>query len=398
MTTLSEAARALGSNPVTLRQAITLFQQAVALDSTFVAAWGALSDARSLLYATGVPSPEIADAARSAGERALQLGPERPNGYQALGDYYRRVTLNNARALEQYTKGLKLVPGDADLLRGLGLVQQGLGEWDQAVQSLRRSWSLDPRSPATANVLGGMLLWTRRYGEALTTLDQALALSPGSLEIRENKAMVYLAQGDLAQARRFLAEPPSGIELSNFVAYISTYWDLYWALDSTQRALVKRLTPAAFDGDAGFWGLALAGAYEVDGDRRRAAAYGDSARAAFEQQLKVTPEDPARNVLLGVALAYMGKKDDAIRAGERGLALQPIKQDGSNGPYNQHQLARIFILLGEPEKALGQLEPLLKIPYYLSPGWLRIDPTFDPIRKHPRFQKLLSAAPVAVSR
>ncbi len=39
-------------------------------------------------------------------------------------------------------------------------------------------------------------------------------------------------------------------------------------------------------------------------------------------------------------------------------------------------------------KALDLLEPLLRKPYYLSPGWLRIDPTFDPIRKHPRFQRL----------
>jgi hypothetical protein len=35
------------------------------------------------------------------------------------------------------------------------------------------------------------------------------------------------------------------------------------------------------------------------------------------------------------------------------------------------------------------LAPLLRVPYYLSPGWLRIDPTFDPLRKHPRFQRLL---------
>jgi hypothetical protein len=59
------------------------------------------------------------------------------------------------------------------------------------------------------------------------------------------------------------------------------------------------------------------------------------------------------------------------------------------GPYNQLQLARIYLLTGEPDLALDQLEPLLRVPYYLSPGWLRIDPTFDPLRKHPRFQRLL---------
>jgi thioredoxin-like negative regulator of GroEL len=121
---------------------------------------------------------------------------------------------------------------------------------------------------------------------------------------------------------------------------------------------------------------------------KRAAAYGDSARAAFEQQLTATPEDPQRLVLLGVALAYMGRRDEAVRAGKQGVAIQPISKNAQTGPYLQHQLARIYVLVGEPDQALDQLEPLLKIPYYLSPGWLRIDPTFDPLRKHPRFQKL----------
>jgi hypothetical protein len=49
---------------------------------------------------------------------------------------------------------------------------------------------------------------------------------------------------------------------------------------------------------------------------------------------------------------------------------------------------RIYLLIGEPEQALDQLEPLLRVPFYLSPGWLRLDPIFEPLRKNPRFRKL----------
>jgi hypothetical protein len=54
-------------------------------------------------------------------------------------------------------------------------------------------------------------------------------------------------------------------------------------------------------------------------------------------------------------------------------------------------------MVGEPEKALDYLEPLLRSPYYLSPGWLRIDPSFEPLKGNPRFERLLAGG-VSVSR
>jgi tetratricopeptide (TPR) repeat protein len=170
---------------------------------------------------------------------------------------------------------------------------------------------------------------------------------------------------------------------------MSTYWDLYWVLSDEQRGLVKRLRPPAFDGDVGTWGLALAGVYEIEGDMRRAAAYGDSARSALEQQLTASPEDAQRIALHGLALAYLGRKAEAVQRGLEATKLVPPTKDTQSGSYYQHLLARIYILTGDAEKALDTLEPLLQNPYYLSPGWLRIDPTFDPIRKHPRFVRLV---------
>ena len=71
-------------------------------------------------------------------------------------------------------------------------------------------------------------------------------------------------------------------------------------------------------------------------------------------------------------------------------ALQANARDRLSLPYSEHQLARIYLLVSDPEKALDQLELLLKTPSYLSPAWLRIDPTFAPLRGNPRFERLVN--------
>jgi TolB-like protein/tetratricopeptide (TPR) repeat protein/tRNA A-37 threonylcarbamoyl transferase component Bud32 len=385
------AARARSSDPATLRAAVGHFERAVALDSTFAVAWAALSEAASLLYGPAL-SPQLAEQSRSAAERAIALNPRLPEGYRALGDYYRRVVGDGARATAEYRRGLEIAPSNADLLRVLAYAEQNRGQWEASLEHLTRSQRLDPRSVLTAQGLANTLVTLRRYSEALAAADRALALEPADLSTIENKAMAYLGQGNLAEARAVLAEPPAGVDLPTFVAYMATFQDLYWALNEQQQALLRRLSPGPFDNDMSFWGLALAGAWEVKGDMKRARAYADSARIALEQQLRVNAGEPQRTSLLGVALAYLGRRDDAIRLGEQAMKALPLTKDAVLGSYLQHQMARSYILLGEPDKALDLLEPLLRIPYYLSPGWLRLDPTFDPIRKHPRFQRLVEGA------
>jgi hypothetical protein len=124
----------------------------------------------------------------------------------------------------------------------------------------------------------------------------------------------------------------------------------------------------------------------------RARIYADTARISFAAQLRGAPDDPQRHIFLGLALAYLGRKQDAIREGERGVALKPVANDAVNGPYYQHQLVRIYMVVNEPDKALDVLEPLVKIPYYLSPRWLMIDPNFASLRSNPRFQRLVTGA------
>jgi tetratricopeptide (TPR) repeat protein len=120
----------------------------------------------------------------------------------------------------------------------------------------------------------------------------------------------------------------------------------------------------------------------------RARAYADSARIAGEALLKKAPDDAQHRAVLALAYAYMGRKAEAAREGEKVVTLVPVSKDYYNGAYYLHQLARVYVIVGEPDKAISLLEQVLANPYYLSPAWLRIDPSFEPLRKNPRFQKL----------
>ena len=91
-----------------------------------------------------------------------------------------------------------------------------------------------------------------------------------------------------------------------------------------------------------------------------------------------------------MTLALLGRKAEAIREAERAVAIRG--NDGFQGPTLRHQLARIYLLVGEPVKAIEQLEALLQVPYMISPGWLRADPSLEPLRRHPRFERLLAVA------
>jgi serine/threonine protein kinase/tetratricopeptide (TPR) repeat protein len=377
-------------DPSSLRRGLGFYEQAVALDPGFAQAWAKVSSANSLLYRFSTPTSALAERAKEAAQKAVALAPNRPEGYRALGLYERLVSGDYTRALEQFEKGLRLAPGDAPALRDTAGAELGLGRWDTAVEHLREAVRLDPRSANYLRNLGEALASLRRYAEARDVLDRGLALAPANLDLIALKAMTYLGEGDLAGARAVLKAAPKEVEPTALVAYLANNNDLVWVLDEEQRELLLRLTPNAFDDDRGAWASCLVQAYALKGDAANVHKYSEEARKAFEEQLRATPTDAQRHVELGLALAYLGRKEEAIREGERGVALDPVSKDRNLGPYYQHQLVRIYMLVGKPEKALDQLEPLLKIPYCLSPGWLKIDPNFDPLRGNPRFQKLVA--------
>jgi TolB-like protein len=378
-------------DPAALRRAIGFYQRAVALDSTFAIAWARISQACSRIYGNSIPDPALGEQARLAAERARRLKPNDPLVYRAFGGYYATVhPINIARAVAEYEKGLRLFPDNTQILASLAAREVALGRWDSAATRLARATLLDPRSASVAVLLADVRTQLRQYASADSAADRALALAPTNVVTPWQKGLVALARGDLDSARSVVRAAARQLDPATLYSYFATYQDLYWVLDDDQQRQVLAMPPSAFDDDRANWGIVRAQLYHLRGDRRLAAIYADSALIPMEQQSRAAPEDAQRHVFVGLALAYLGRKAEAVREGQRGVALLPVSQDAANGPYIQLQLARIYLLVGEPEKALDQLEPLLRIPYYLSPGWLRIDPTFDPLRNNPRFRKLVA--------
>jgi TolB-like protein/Flp pilus assembly protein TadD len=372
-----------GIDPASLRRELGHYERAVSLDPGFADAWASLSETLSLLNEY-TPGEFPLERSRTAAERAIAVAPQNPMGYRALGTYY-RFHFENERAIEQYKKSQALAPSDERGDVGLALAKKAMGHWEEAVAYLRRAESIDPLTLSVRRFLAECLLDLRRYGEARSAADRGLAIAPGDPTLVFLKCMTYLGEGNLAAARAAVGEASS---FERLAADAPT-----WMFDREQRDRLFRMTPEAFDDDRGRWGLALAEGYLAQGDLASARRYAEESRKGFEERLAKAPDEDSGHAWLGVALAILGRKDDAIRAGRRAVELMPFGREAETAAYDRQLLAKIYALVGEPDQALDLLEQLLVIPSDYSPGWLRIDPNFDSLRGNPRFQKLVASKP-----
>jgi tetratricopeptide (TPR) repeat protein len=375
--------------PTSLKRAIGHYEQAVAEDPGFGQAWGQLGRATTYLYAFGTSTPERAERARFAAERAVALAPDRIEGHLAMGVYRRWVLQDIPGALEEYTTAHRVSSKEAAPLGLMAQAEYSLGRWEEALARAREAERLDPRSGAIVRRLATILHWMRRYPEAHEAENRGLALAPSNLITLEQKAETFLAEGDLARAREALQAAPAGVDHRSFVAYMASGGDILWALPPGHLDILLGLAPSAFDDNKGVWGQCLAWAHALRGDKEKARTYGEESARSYEDQLRANPRENLHGDL-GLSLAFAGRKADAMREGELAVALNPISKDAYGGPLTQYLLVRTYLLVGEPEKALDQLEPLLKIPFVISREWLKIDPTFDSLRGNPRFQKLVA--------
>ena len=126
------------------------------------------------------------------------------------------------------------------------------------------------------------------------------------------------------------------------------------------------------------------------GDSLASRAWADSAQRDIAVQLRDAPDDAQRYLIRGLALARLGRATDARSATERGLTMSRARPDAYFQPFYEYMAVRTYLILGEQDRALDLLEPIMQKPYFVTPAWLRLDPDLAPLAGNPRFERLAS--------
>jgi serine/threonine-protein kinase len=376
-----------------LNLGIPHYQRAVQLDSNFLEAWSSL--ARALSYNNNAgPTKEAVELNRIAAERAMMLGSKRAEGHLAFAQYLRDVKLDYEGARTHYDAGLKIDPNNTDLLLGEASVDGILGRFDDALARAEHAFKLDPRSIATARRVPMILHYLRRYPEELAAWDRALALAPDNLGMIQGKAFGYMALGELDSVHALVAAKLKTVDTTALLVRFALYQETMWALPPELWPKIVKLTAKDFDNDRGHWGLKLGHTYRLMGDSAHARMFGDTAVAAFEKQLHDFPDRAQLRELVARALALAGRKQEAAVQADSALKLRETTNDATIRGYVLFQAARVFIQSGENDRALDLLERLITMPASdVTAGYLRIDPSFAPLRGNPRFEKLIAKVP-----
>jgi len=400
---LAYTLKAGANDPVNALGAQKYLKEAVRLDPKFALAWALLSYVDALGYLTQNLQPTVAlrEEARQAADTALTLQPNLGEAILAKGYYHYSCLKDYDTAVRYFEQARPLLPNSSRIPEYLAYLERRRGQWERSESYFNEAEKLDPRNAflLTQHALSYQSL--RRFPEALRKLDQVLNITPDDIDTLVFKAATFQAEGDLPRAAALLA--PLHPNADQTLALETQVGQAI--LERRPAPIIARLKeilakpdPALgnLNGELRFW---LGWAQEVAGDHAAAQESWKQARSELEPFLKQQPENW---VLIGdLALTNMGLGDKtaAFAFVEKAIAVNPIEKDPMDGPGSIEILARVSAKMGEPERAVAALQKLLSTPYEsplnaanvpLTPALLRLDPMFDPLRKDPRFQKLVA--------
>ena len=370
-----------------------LFEQAIKLDPNFAAAFAGLSMVESWVYHSFDPLPARREKARLNADEALRLQPDLPEGHLALGFSYYYGDRDYQRALAEFEIAKRGLPNEAQAYLAIGAIQRRQGKWIESTENLEKAAALDPKNVGILCNLGYSYMAQRNFEAADKIFNRAIVAEPQSLQAAGMKAAVAVQwTGDLSAVEKQFSSVPPEADPTGLVTWIRV-----------GILTLERKFPEALQVAQQFRGETLATAttapcpkallegtlYLYQGDKEKARIAFEHARSVAEKLVREAPQDATRHGQLGLILAALGQKEEAISEGRRAVELLPESQDAFDGPQATASLAQIYAWTGEFDEAFRLLDHLLVVPNGLTVPMLKLEPMWDPLRKDPRYQALI---------
>jgi serine/threonine-protein kinase len=383
-----------------------LFERALALDPNFAMAHASLARAHASMFGGGHdPSAARLTRAREEAQTALRLEPELPEAHVAMGwtEYVSTRILTEGvrrtfqRAADEFAIARKGLPNDAVVWRFSAVAERRLGNWTEVVAAFERAAQLAPRDADLFYYIGGHTYRRMgRYPEAVRAYERALSLAPDLRGRTLDLGWTYVKwQGQLDSLRAIQDRLPSDAEFPDGRNVTPSRASLLFyerAADALLQ-MPEMARPNLVKSNRSFVSSALyaAWAHRLRGDQAAAHAAFDSARVHLDSWLREHPDDWGAHGNLGLALAGLGRRDEALREARWLEQSVTYREDALLYPVLAAGRAQILAQAGDAEGALDELGQVLAMPAPdLSVHEVRLDPLWDPIREQPRFQALLA--------
>jgi TolB-like protein/Flp pilus assembly protein TadD len=174
-----------------LRKGIEAFEQAIAKDPTYAAAYAGLADCLSALSAWGVvPANEGCVKAKMLAEKALELDHSSVEAHTSLA-FAALYNYEFLTAQKEFERSIELNPRYATAHHLFGFYLGVMGRYEEAYTELQRAIRLDPLSPIINAMLGYIYIYARRYDQAIEQFVKTLELDANSSWVHGGLGWAY---------------------------------------------------------------------------------------------------------------------------------------------------------------------------------------------------------------
>jgi len=373
-------------------KSIESFKTAVSLDTNFALAYAELAKAHAkMFYLRYDVSEDRLRLADEAAQKAARLNPESAEVSLAMGYYYLWAYRDWSRVREEWSVVENEMPNNVDILISKADLYEPMGHWEDAIRVLKQAFEISPKDSEIPSQLAMYYWWLRDYDQAAAYADQAIALGPDEIWPYLHKIFNHWSwKGIDETTRNYLSATP--MDKGHEWYLFSWYYQ-----DTGERRFQDALNLLAKT--PGEWSknkiiaypktLMIAFIHQYLGEKEKARQYFEQSIPRLCSAVEEYPDDPRYHSALGISLAGAGQKEKGIREGKKAVELLPLSVDHAYGPAFISDLATIYVLTGEVDSALEQLDILLSEPTWFSPVFLDADIRYASLYGNPKYKALL---------